>query len=635
MTAPQGAEVRIGQLVAERYRLQRVLGRGSMGVVYEAVHAFTHKHVAIKLLHPDVTSSPIAAGRFLREARAASEIDHPAIVDVLDAGRDSDGTFYLALELLEGEDLAAALDRGDLTLAEIVEVAIQMLEGLAAAHAAGIVHRDMKPENVFLTRNERGELCTKILDFGIAKPLHADMRLAETQKGIVLGTPYYMSPEQALGQDVDARSDIWSAGAVLHRAVAGSPPFDGASYNQLVGNIMQTQQEPLSRLNPQCPGWLAAVVDRALRKRLEERWPAAHHMANALRNRGAPMLDLEWGEEENRTLRTPSPFQAPESVRPPPLQQGPQPASPAGKPPRGIDERAATQDPGGGRKSKAWFDSPAMPQNAAPPATPAQRRAEPLPPRSRLEPGMMDSGAVGVVSPLGSENANDEFRLELESVVPRPPVRPRAMPMSAASQTTSSTGWPAWLKWAAVGAVVLVAGLAGYRGVVALLPGEPTDTEPMAAQQPVVAAAGGTLAVTSEPPGATVLVDDAPLGVAPVVLSDVAPGIRDVTLRLEAYEDWHERIDVRRGGTHSVQGRLVPATPSEDGPTGLLTLESRPRAKVYRQGQLLGRTPLRRIVVPAGVLELELELRNGDRVIRRVFVREGDESATTLDLRAE
>jgi serine/threonine-protein kinase len=328
VTVPDSTSAKIGRLVADRYRLIRRIGGGAMGDVFEAVHTFTRNHVAVKVLHGHVTADPTTADRFLREARAASDIRHPAIVDVLDAGRDRDKSLYLVLQLLEGEDMASAMKRGDLTEREIVDIGAQPLEGLGAAHARGIVHRDVKPENIFLTRDDHGELWIKILDFGIAKPPQAETRLASTQKGAILGTPYYMSPEQALGDAVDHRSDLWSAGAVLYHALTGQPPFDDESYGRLTLAIIGKPHTPVATLRPSTPAWLNDAVERALQKRAEDRWPSAQAFAAALAARGAEArVLLDWTEEENLTVRSPSPFD--EESLPPPLRSSPPPQEPA------------------------------------------------------------------------------------------------------------------------------------------------------------------------------------------------------------------------------------------------------------------------------------------------------------------
>ena len=201
------AVARIGNTIAGKYRLNRLIGVGGIGAVYAAVHQFTGRHVALKLIDPMVASYEGYAARFLREARAAAEIGHPAICDVLDAGQESDGSLYLALELLEGRTLDAAIEAGDLRFEELCRVGVQLLEGLAAAHDRGIVHRDIKPDNIFLARKD-GELVIKILDFGIAK-LYAGNAddPATTRAGLTVGTPAYLSPEQAVGGAITPASD--------------------------------------------------------------------------------------------------------------------------------------------------------------------------------------------------------------------------------------------------------------------------------------------------------------------------------------------------------------------------------------------------------------------------------------------
>ncbi len=302
------AAARIGSVFAGKYRLRRVLGVGGMGAVYEAVHSFTGRPCAVKILDPSMSGIHGYAARFLREARAASEIGHPGICDVYDAGLDaSDGSLYLVLELLEGESLGAAMKRGDLTTQEIVEIGVQVLDGLAAAHARGIIHRDVKPENVYVTRDEQGDLRVRLLDFGVAKNVREGPDLGSTQQGQVVGTPYYMSPEQAAGDEVDGRADIWSVGAMLFHALSGAPPFEGANYNKLILRILSEKPPSLRLFRPDLPEWLLRMVDGALLVDRTERWQSAGQMAAGLRAREVP-IGLEWEGYEDATVRTDSPF---------------------------------------------------------------------------------------------------------------------------------------------------------------------------------------------------------------------------------------------------------------------------------------------------------------------------------------
>ena len=294
------AAARVGDVLDGKYELGPVLGVGGMGVVYEAEHAITHKRVAVKVLHRRFAESEGHARRFVREARAATAIGHPAIVDVLDVGRDADGRLYLVLELLEGESLAAAIERRALSVADVVAIGIQLLEGLHAAHERGIVHRDIKPENVFLARTPQGtnEQRVKILDFGIAKHMLPDAAASGglTVEGTVLGTPRYMSPEQARGEPVDGRTDIWATGALLYHALGGAPPFPESNANVLVARILTERAPSLRTVRPDVPGWLVSVIDRALEPDVARRWPSALAMAETLsaQSRADDLHDPRW-----------------------------------------------------------------------------------------------------------------------------------------------------------------------------------------------------------------------------------------------------------------------------------------------------------------------------------------------------
>jgi serine/threonine-protein kinase len=272
-----------------------------MGAVYEAVHEFTQRRVAVKLMHAGFKRSEIAAERFLREAQAPSSIGHPGIVEVLDGGYETDGSLYLVLELLEGETLTDLLRTGPISAEEIGGLTLQLLDALAAAHDAGFVHRDIKPDNIFLVGLSNEAPQVKLLDFGVAGVIAepGDPRL--TMAGAVLGTPLYMSPEQALGRRVDGRSDLWSVGAVIYQALAGKPPFRGESFQALVVSIATQEHLPLTVLRPDLPVRMLTVIERALQKDVDLRWQSAHEMADALeqalehgrRRRGAGASDVD------------------------------------------------------------------------------------------------------------------------------------------------------------------------------------------------------------------------------------------------------------------------------------------------------------------------------------------------------
>ncbi len=257
-------EERLGTLVAGRYRLLSILGRGGTGVVFEASHTWTGRRVAVKLLKPEYARDLGLVRRFLQEARAAAGIEHPNVVSVLDMGNETDGTVYLVLELLEGESLGKRLERGRLDPAEALRVLVPVMDALVVAHDKGIIHRDLKPDNVFLRRDARGRTTPKLLDFGMAKMVDAAWGHA-TQSGTLVGTPFYMSPEQAEGKpDQGPASDVWSMGVIFHRCLTGELPFHAETPTALLLAIVRGEAPPIGERAPELPEPLARALDRAL-----------------------------------------------------------------------------------------------------------------------------------------------------------------------------------------------------------------------------------------------------------------------------------------------------------------------------------------------------------------------------------
>ncbi|MGE0871167.1 MAG: protein kinase [Kofleriaceae bacterium] len=219
----------IGLVIDGRYRLESTLGRGGMGLVYRAGHLTLRRQVAVKILHPSLAASPDVRNRFEREALAVGKIDHPNCVSVYDSGRLRDGSLYLAMELLDGKSLADVLEaEGQIAPGRALHILAHMLRGLAHIHQAGLIHRDIKPENIFLIRQGEDVDFAKILDFGIAKPMTAsdlDDGVKLTQAGMAFGTPIYMAPEQALGNPMDGRADLYAASVLAYEMLCGQPPF--------------------------------------------------------------------------------------------------------------------------------------------------------------------------------------------------------------------------------------------------------------------------------------------------------------------------------------------------------------------------------------------------------------------------
>ena len=280
---------RIGQIVADRYELQRVLGVGGAGTVYEALHRYTNRSVALKVMHPHLSGARDAVSRFLREARAAAAVGHPGIPQVLDAGPMEDGRPYIVHELLEGRTLESAIESGELTEADVTRIGLRLLDVLAAAHERGIVHRDVKPDNVFLVRGADDALDVRLLDFGVAKNLQSvETSGVLTKPGTTVGTPHYMSPEQARAHQVDARTDVWAVGAVLFHARAGRPPFDEQSLPLLLMRLVTQRPPHLREVVPDAAPHLARAVDGALEPDREKRWPSAKAMSDALSSPSSP-----------------------------------------------------------------------------------------------------------------------------------------------------------------------------------------------------------------------------------------------------------------------------------------------------------------------------------------------------------
>jgi eukaryotic-like serine/threonine-protein kinase len=268
-----------GELIAGKYRLVRKLGRGGMGVVWEAHSDALDINVAIKLIHHETNSEE--RKRLMIEARAAARLADPAIVRVFDCGETPSGVPYVVMELLEGEELAHRLDqRGRIPPIETIRCLLPVVRALGIAHAAGIVHRDVKPENVFFSRSVTGEEQPKLLDFGIAKVDAWDGKRL-TQAGTALGSPNYMSPEQARGNEVDFRTDIWSICVVIYETITGQLPFDGDGYNAVMYAILTEPLPSFPEVGIEEPE-LWEIVERGLQRERSARWQSCEELIRAL-----------------------------------------------------------------------------------------------------------------------------------------------------------------------------------------------------------------------------------------------------------------------------------------------------------------------------------------------------------------
>lgn len=281
--APGSKDPYIGTTFDHRYKIERLLGEGGMGFVYLARHKVIDKKVAVKVLRADMARDREILERFLQEARAASSIGNPHIIDISDFGDLPDGSTYFVMEFLDGKSLIQLYETEKskrLPADLVVRIAIQMANGLAAAHERGIIHRDLKPENIFIIQRGADKEFIKILDFGIAKvATSGDNKL--TRAGAVFGTPHYMSPEQAAGAPLDHRTDVYSLGVMLYEMVSGQLPFVADNFMGILSQHMYQPATPLSKLglDPACPEELEAIIFKCLSKTPEERYPDMESLA--------------------------------------------------------------------------------------------------------------------------------------------------------------------------------------------------------------------------------------------------------------------------------------------------------------------------------------------------------------------
>lgn len=273
--------VNVGDVLATKYRVEKILGIGGMGMVVAATHLELDQRVALKFMLPDAMRSDQAMDRFLREAKAAVKLRSEHVCRVLDVGRLETGAPYIVMEYMEGQDFADTIQhRGRLSANEAVDYVMQALEGLAEAHVNSIVHRDLKPGNLFVTSDNEGLPLVKVLDFGISKSSVAG---SATRTGEIMGSPSYMSPEQMTSsKNVDARADIWAMGVILYQALTAALPFDGDTLPALCMSVMNNQPPPITAHRPDIPPGLAAAIMRCMEKNPDARYRDVADLAAAI-----------------------------------------------------------------------------------------------------------------------------------------------------------------------------------------------------------------------------------------------------------------------------------------------------------------------------------------------------------------
>jgi eukaryotic-like serine/threonine-protein kinase len=284
------AQKRVGQTLNNKWTIDRLIDIGGMAAVYAATHR-NGKKVAIKMLHPFIAAHEDVRERFLREGYVANQVDHPGAVSVLDDDITSDGAPFLVMELLEGDSLEGWMNNtgGVLPVADVLAIADQVLDVLSAFHARNVIHRDIKPGNLFITKTG----VVKVLDFGLARLRDPKFSAAPTASGIVLGTASYMPPEQAQGKSdqVDWRSDIFAVGAVMFRVLTGRPVHDAKGATERLFQAMKDRAPSLGIVAPHLPTWVVGVVDKALAFDKKERWGTAEEMRKAVRETFAQLKE--------------------------------------------------------------------------------------------------------------------------------------------------------------------------------------------------------------------------------------------------------------------------------------------------------------------------------------------------------
>ena len=279
---PKGTDTLVGRVLADRYHILKPIGEGGMGRVYLGEHVKMNRQCAIKVMSHALVNDAESAARFAREASNAARIIHPNVAAVFDYG-ESDGVVYLVMEFVDGEPLSDLMSReAPFAVERAMDLTRQIADGLGAAHELGIIHRDLKPDNILVMRTRTGREVAKVVDFGIAKAIQEGAGDALTRTGLVIGTPEFMSPEQLLGDPIDARSDLYALGCILHLMLTATPPFDATTREQMIKRRLSEDVAPINALEPSIPPAVSAIVAKLLARSAKDRYTSAAELHDAI-----------------------------------------------------------------------------------------------------------------------------------------------------------------------------------------------------------------------------------------------------------------------------------------------------------------------------------------------------------------
>ncbi len=592
-------EVPPGTKIGDRYEIVRLIGEGGMGAVFEARHIAIGRQVAVKLLRGDLARDKNVASRFLHEARAANEVRHKNIVEIIDFGGD-ERRLYLVMEYLRGESLQALIDReAPLAIGQIVRILDPIIRALALAHERGIVHRDVKPENIYLSReDESDEPIPKLLDFGIAKRFDdSDVRLTAT--GITMGTPAYMAPEQAAGaRSISGAVDQYAIGAIIYEALTGHVPHEADTYNAMI--VMRATSAPtrLDAYSPELDADLVTVVMRALAQRPADRFGSMHELRAALepfsRITDSTVAGARPISRHGRTAKDGSPVAgetmlAPSIVAIPAIARGAVRTQPSGTPVRGGDEtlladghapstvnalRAATPAPVRESHGPATAGGSV---SAVSPVQPSPAYAQTFVPAGDAGPALPSAASLGVRDPASPASSTDSTS-RLAAARALDPIEPDEAFALVARRRTN-----VWIAAGALGgavSVVLVV-LALRGGRAASPPGESRAAPPVTAPAPaVVPSEQVTFTFDFEPANAEILLDDQRLGAGHAAVTRTRDGHR-FQLRVSApgHEPYTEVVTadsnarishrlVAMAGTAAVAPHSATPSPARPGSSG-------------------------------------------------------------------